>query len=246
MSNRKIRYFIMASATLLFVVLIGATTAIAKAEAEGLGPAEGSSTPILKAATTIGTQEGTPENIIVEVEDLAEIPESIVSLTDNEEGGVSTETATPIATDIPENIATSKVTDLSVVTELATVTETQTNTLTPTATETDTTTPTPTEVKDTTSPVIQFSTVNASAGSITIRISITDDFGIERGSYYGQASEVNGSTQACNLSDDGNQLTCTLVLSNGNYHIQISAADKAGNATRVDLPDFTVQISDAN
>lgn len=246
MSYRKIRYFIMVLATLLVVVLIGATTAIAKAEAEGLGPVDGSSTPILKTGTAIGTQEGTPENSVVAVEDITEVTETTICPTDDGENCVSTETATPIATDTPEHKATSTATEPSVVTASSQVTETQTNTLTPITTETDTATPTPTEVEDTTPPVIQFSTVDASAGSITIRISITDDFGIDSGSFSGQASEVNGSTQTCNFSDDGTQLTCTLVLGNGNYHIQVSAADKAGNAASIDLPDFTVQISDAN
>ena len=244
MSSRKIKCFITVLSTFLIVAFIGVTTANAKAEAEGISPVDESSTPILKTATTIGTQEGTPDNSEVTVEDTGEIAETTVCPTDNEKGCVSKETATPVATGTPEYTATSIASEPFVVTSSSQVTETQTNALT--TTETDTATPTPTQARDTTPPVIKFSTVNAADGSITFQISITDDFGIGSGSFSGQASEVNGSTQNCNFSDDGKQITCTLVLDNGNYHIQVSAADKAGNVASEDLPDFTVQISDVN
>jgi len=239
MNNTKIRYFTAGFTLILLLILMGATTVTAKADTEAIAPGAESPTPIIATGTTPEAQPETPESTV----DSTEIPtESIDCATGESTECVSTETEVPAgtgtitATDSPPDVETTT----PAATETATLLES------PTDTENYTDTPAPTEITDTQPPTIQFATGDVSGGQIKIRISISDDSGVDGQSLSGQATDGNGSVQTCNFSENSGQYTCSLTLSDGNYRVVVSAKDLVGNGANVDLPDFTVQINNTD
>lgn len=229
MQKNQLRIITIGMTALLFTSLfIMNNTAPVKAEAvvssptvsaDLLDPAGG--TQIISSTADLENPTETPEN----TPDVVESPTS------------STETAC-VSTETPTISSSPEVTD--------TVPPEAAESETPTGTEVEEPSLTPTTVIDSNPPSIQFSTVDASAGTITIQISVSDDSDLNVGSLIGKAINEFGSTQDCNFRGGAAEFTCTLSLSNGNYHIAVSAADVTGNLARVDLSDFTVQINSVN
>jgi|GEM_PF-2565384 len=229
MQKNQLRIITIGMTALLFTSLfIMNNTAPVKAEAvvssptvsaDLLDPAGG--TQIISSTADLENQTETPEN----TPDVVESPTS------------STETAC-VSTETPTISSSPEVTD--------TVPPEAAESETPTGTEVEEPSLTPTTAIDSNPPSIQFSTVDTSAGTITIQISVSDDSDLNVGSLIGKAIDELGSTQECNFRGAAAEFTCTLSLSNGNYHIEVSAADVTGNLARVDLSDFTVQINSVN
>jgi hypothetical protein len=220
MSKMKIRYFTAGLTVLFIVILVGATTAIAKADTEEITPYAENPTQVITAATIINDQPETPESTVC----------------------ISPETTDATGTDLIT--ATNLPTDTETTAPAATDTTAALDS--PTDTESSTDTPTPTEIADTQPPTIQFATDDVSGGQIKIRISVLDESGVDSQSLSGQAIEGNGSVQTCSFTENNGQYACLLTLGNGNYRVVVSAKDLAGNKANVDLPDFTVQINSVN
>jgi hypothetical protein len=220
MSKIKIRYFTAGLTVLFIVILVGATTAIAKADTEEITQGIENPTQVIAASTIIDNQPESPEITVC------------ISTETTDVAGTDLITAT----DLPTNVETTE----PAATDTAPVLDS------PTDTETSTDTPTPTEITDTQPPKIQFSTDDVSGGQIKIRISVSDESGVDGQSLSGQATDGNGSVQTCSFAENSGQYTCLLTLGNGNYRVVVSTKDLAGNSANVDLPDFTVQINSVN
>jgi hypothetical protein len=239
MQKNQLKIITIGLAALLFTSLFATNnTALVKAEAvissptvsaDLLDPAGG--TQVISSTSNLENPTETPEN----TPDVVESPTAIettdtCSTSSTETACVSTETTT--ISSIPE------ITD--------TVSSEAAESETPAGTETEEPSPTPTTPIDSNPPLIQFSTVDASAGTITIQITVSDESYLNVGSLVGKAIDESGSTQDCNFRGAAAEYSCDLSLNNGNYHIQVSAADIIGNLAMVDLPDFTVQINSVN
>jgi hypothetical protein len=142
MSKIKIRYFTAGLTVLFIVILVGATTAIAKADTEEEEITQGIENPtqVIAASTIIDNQPESPEITVC------------ISTETTDVAGTDLITAT----DLPTNVETTE----PAATDTAPVLDS------PTDTETSTDTPTPTEITDTQPPKIQFSTDDVSGGQI--------------------------------------------------------------------------------
>jgi hypothetical protein len=238
MGKKKIKFFTVGLTALLIVILVGATTAIAKADTEEITPSAESPTQAVETAAAVDIQSETPESMV----DSTEIPTEIVDCTTGASiECVSTETEAPVGAETIT--ATDSPTDIETETPIATEAPTLMDSPTP---EIGTSSPTPTEMIDSKPPTIHFATDDVSGGQIKIRISISDESGVDGPSLSGQATNGNGSVQTCSFSENDGQFTCLLTLSNGNYRVVVSANDLVGNKASVDLPDFTVQINNTD
>ena len=239
MQKNQLRIITIGLVALLFTSLfVMNNTALVKAEAvfssptvsaDLLDPAGG--TQIINSTPDLENPTETPKN----THDVVKSPTAVedtdtCSIINPETVCVSTETPTissspEVSDTVPSEAAESE---------------------TPAGTETEEPSPTPITPIDSNPPSIQFSTVDASAGTITIQIMVSDESDLNVGSLIGKVVDELGSTQDCNFRGAAAEFTCTLSLNNGNYHIEVSAADVTGNLARVDLPDFTVQINSVN
>jgi len=238
MGKTKIKFFTAGLTALLLVILAGVTTAIAKADTEEITPGGESPTQIIATGTAFDTQPETPASTV----DSTEISiESIDCTTGVSNEYVSTEIEGPVGTETIT--ATDSPADAETETPVATETLPLMDSPTP---EISTSSPTPSEIMDTLPPTIQFATDDVSGGQIKLRISVSDASGVDGQSLSGQVTDGNGSVQSCNFSENSGQYTCSLTLSDGNYRVVVSAKDLAGNGANVDLPDFTVQITNTD
>jgi hypothetical protein len=62
-------------------------------------------------------------------------------------------------------------------------------------------------------------------GRLKIRISVSDESGVDGQSLSGQATDGNGSVQTCSFAENSGQYTCLLTLGNGNYRVVVSTKD---------------------